>query len=114
MNPSQPTSPRRRLQELLAIPDSQRTDEQWDELNELEIKLAPGNRESSSEGGMPSRDGPPPGRAPNQPRSNGQAKRNNQRKFHKRPPKGNSGGGGGAGGGGSGGGAGGGGGGNVA
>jgi len=92
MNPSQPTSPRRRLQELLAIPDSQRTDEQWDELNELEIKLAPGNRESTSEGGSVSRDGPPPGRAPNQPRSNnGQAKRNNQRKFHKRPPKGNSG-----------------------
>ena len=37
--PQQPVSPRRRLQELLAIPDNQRTEEQWDELNELEIKL---------------------------------------------------------------------------
>lgn len=44
MNKPQPTSPRRRLQELLAIPDHDRTDEEWDELNELEISLAPGNR----------------------------------------------------------------------
>ncbi|BAL24123.1 hypothetical protein [Azoarcus sp. KH32C] len=47
MNAPQPTSPRRRLQELLAIPDGQRTDEEWDELNELEISLAPGNREGA-------------------------------------------------------------------
>lgn len=47
MNAPQSTSPRRRLQELLAIPDSQRTDEEWDELNELEISLAPGNREGA-------------------------------------------------------------------
>lgn len=40
----QPVSPRRRLQTLLAIPDSQRTEEQWEEINELEISLAPGNR----------------------------------------------------------------------
>ena len=37
-------SPRSRLQALLAIPDNQRTEEQWDELHELEITLAPGNR----------------------------------------------------------------------
>jgi hypothetical protein len=88
MNPTQPTSPRRRLQELLAIPDSQRTDEQWDELNELEIKLAPGNRESSSDGngGREGREGnaPQQGRPGGQ-RNNGQNKR--PRKFHKRPPK---------------------------
>lgn len=47
MNAPQSTSPRRRLQELLAIPDNQRTDEEWDELNELEISLAPGNREGA-------------------------------------------------------------------
>lgn len=47
MNDPQPTSPRRRMQELLAIPDSQRSDEEWDELNELEISLAPGNREGA-------------------------------------------------------------------
>lgn len=47
MNDPQSTSPRRRMQELLAIPDSQRSDEEWDELNELEISLAPGNREGA-------------------------------------------------------------------
>jgi len=34
----------RRLQALRSIPDSHRTEEQWDELNELEITLAPVNR----------------------------------------------------------------------
>lgn len=47
MNAPQSTSPRRRLQELLAIPDNQRSDAEWDELNELEISLAPGNREGA-------------------------------------------------------------------
>jgi hypothetical protein len=37
-------SPHRRLRALRAIPDQDRTDEQWDELNELEIMLAPANR----------------------------------------------------------------------
>jgi hypothetical protein len=36
--------PRRRLRELLAIAERDRTDAQWDEINELEIQLAPGNR----------------------------------------------------------------------
>ena len=36
--------PRRRLRELLAIPDRDRSDALWDELIELEIQLAPGNR----------------------------------------------------------------------
>lgn len=44
MNAPQPASPRQRLQELLAIPEARRTEAQWDELNELEIKLASGNR----------------------------------------------------------------------
>jgi hypothetical protein len=38
--------PRRRIRELLSIPDRDRTDEEWDELNELEIQTAPGNRSS--------------------------------------------------------------------
>ena len=46
MNDPQPFDIRRRIRELLAIPDRDRTDEQWDELNELEIRTAPGNRES--------------------------------------------------------------------
>ncbi len=92
MNTSQPPPPRRRLQELLAIPDNQRTEAQWDELNELEIKLAPGNREVSSDNGG-GREGSSgggggggvPGR-PQQPRNNSQGKRP-ARKFHKRTPK---------------------------
>ncbi|MDR2000069.1 MAG: hypothetical protein LBP94_00850 [Zoogloeaceae bacterium] len=36
--------PRRRLRELLSVPERDRTDAQWDEINELEIQLAPGNR----------------------------------------------------------------------
>lgn len=36
--------PRRRLRELLAIPERNRTDAIWDELVELEIQTAPGNR----------------------------------------------------------------------
>lgn len=39
-----PRDPRRRLRELLAIPDRDRPDHLWDELIELEIQLAPGNR----------------------------------------------------------------------
>lgn len=42
--PAPTASPRARLQELLAIPDRNRTDAEWDELNELEIALASGNR----------------------------------------------------------------------
>ena len=49
--PPQPVSPRQRLQELLAIPEGQRTEAQWDELNELEIKLASGNRQQAPEQG---------------------------------------------------------------
>ncbi len=47
--PVQPPGPdpRRRLRELLAIPDRDRTDALWDELIELEIQLAPGNRVQS-------------------------------------------------------------------
>lgn len=43
-NEPQAPDPRRRLRELLAIPDHQRTDAIWDEIIELEICLAPGNR----------------------------------------------------------------------
>lgn len=39
--------PRRRIRELLSIPERDRTDAEWDELNELEIQTAPGNRTSN-------------------------------------------------------------------
>ena len=106
--PSQPVSPRRRLQELLSIPDSQRTEAQWDELNELEIKLAPGNRdpgvrdEHGEPGGQPRGGHPQQNRQPqggpgggggggggggNQPSGRGPMGKRPARKFHKRPPK---------------------------
>ncbi len=47
MNASPPAPPRRRMQELLAIPERLRTEAEWDELHELEISLAPGNRADS-------------------------------------------------------------------
>ena len=46
-----PNDNRRRLRELLAISERDRTDEQWDEIIELEIQLAPGNRASASDPG---------------------------------------------------------------
>jgi hypothetical protein len=39
------------LRELLAIPERDRTDEQWDEIVELEIQTAPGNRITPLPGG---------------------------------------------------------------
>jgi hypothetical protein len=36
---------RRRIRELQSIPERDRTDAEWDELNELEIRTAPGNRD---------------------------------------------------------------------
>ena len=52
MNEQQPISPRRRQQELLAIPERLRTDAQWDELNELEIALASVNLAETHEPGV--------------------------------------------------------------
>jgi len=46
-SPTSPVSPHVRLKELQAIPDKLRTDEQWDELNDLEIKLASVNRQGA-------------------------------------------------------------------
>lgn len=60
MNDPTPISPRRRLQMLLAIPDSQRTEAEWDEIIELEISTAPGNRLD-----QPARYNAPPGQPRN-------------------------------------------------
>ena len=90
MNEPQPISPRHRLQELLAIPERQRTDAEWDELNELEITLTPVNREKA-----PEQAARRPARAPTErpkPGAGGSGvvadrSRKPARKFHKRPPK---------------------------
>lgn len=42
---------RRRLNYLLSIHDRDRSDEEWDELNELEIQFAPGNHAGPNHGG---------------------------------------------------------------
>lgn len=41
--------PRRRLRELLAIPERDRSDPVWDEIINLEIETAPGNRLAPNE-----------------------------------------------------------------
>ena len=86
MNTPQPISPRDRLQQLLAIPERQRTDAQWDEINDLEIKLAAGNRESTP-AAAPRRGTPSTAGRPN-PGGGTQAKKSG-RNFTRRPPKGN-------------------------
>jgi hypothetical protein len=91
MSEQQPMSPRQRLQALLAIPERQRTDAQWDELIELEIVLAPGNREGAPQPGQPgARRNPnaPQGGHP-KPGGGGPHGKKSGKKFHKRPPKGN-------------------------
>lgn len=62
--------PRRRLKELLAIPDHQRSDAIWDEIIELEISLAPGNRIHPGGGD--------PGRRPQQGQPQNQGRRQDQ------------------------------------
>ena len=92
MNTPEPVPPRRRLQELLAIPERQRTDEQWDEINELEIKLASANREDAPDPSI-RRDAPSNNNNNNQSRRSnnrpggggGQQGKKPPRKFHKKP-----------------------------
>jgi hypothetical protein len=85
---------RRRLRELLSVPERDRSDEQWDEIIELEIQLAPGNRLSGQEiaggGGNPNAGH---GRAPgpggqqqkkHRPRNNNN--NNNRRPRSNKPP----------------------------
>ena len=84
MNTPENASPRQRLKALLAIPDSQRSEAQWDEIFELEITLAPGNREDDARQVQRER---PPVAAPGAPKPNpggGQGKRP-PRRFNKRP-----------------------------
>ncbi len=93
--PQQQPAPsgKQRLRELLAIPERQRTDAEWDELNELEISLAQGNRE----GGPEPQQGNRQQKQQGQPGGGGGGKQNNnpgggQRKREqfqkgKRPPR---------------------------
>lgn len=85
MHAPQPKSPRARLQELLAIPERERTDAQWDEIHELEIKLPSANREQPLEQGA-RRNTPATVTGQPRPRGGAQGKKPFQ-KAHKRRPK---------------------------
>ena len=85
---------RRRLRELLSVPERDRSDEVWDEIIELEIQLAPGNRISGNEhGGTPGR-GPQQGKPQAGGGGGGQQKKhrprtsNNRRGRQGKPPAG--------------------------
>lgn len=84
MNEQQPISPRRRLQELLAIPERHRTDAQWDEINELEIALASVNRMETRDQGIRRN----PVSADQRKPSGGAQGKKPQKRLHRRPPKG--------------------------
>jgi hypothetical protein len=79
---TQPNDPRRRLRELLSIPERDRTEEQWDEIVELEIQLAPGNRAGMT--GLPT--GKSGGNAP---AGNGQPQQQQQQQRKHRPKSNN-------------------------
>lgn len=85
MNEQSSPSPRRRLQELLAIPERDRTDAQWDEINELEIALASANRADNQPDVR--RNAPASADSTKPPR--GAQGKKPFKKFHKKPPKGN-------------------------
>lgn len=73
---------RQRLRELLSTPERERTDAQWDEIIELEIRLAPGNQIDSGRNNDPLLGGQSP-----QPRNPNKGHQN-QRKQGRRPNKG--------------------------
>lgn len=95
--PSSVTHPgdlRRRLHELLSIPERDRTEEQWDEIVELEIQLAPGNRAglTGTPTGKSSGNAPGGNNNPQQPRKHrsksGTARRPNKPNKPPRDPAG--------------------------
>lgn len=86
----QPSSGKQRLRELLAIPERQRTDEEWDELNELEISLAQGNREGApdpQQGNRQKQQGQPGGSGGKQNNPGGGQRKREQFQKGKRPQR---------------------------
>ena len=80
------------MQQLLSIPDRDRSDTEWDELVEIEIRLAPGNRaDANNIPGQP-RQGQGGGGKPfnqnNKPRHGPKPKHfGGQNKHRNKPPK---------------------------
>ena len=91
-----PFDARRRLRELLSVPERDRSDEVWDEIIELEIQLAPGNRVAGNEGGgNPGRSNQPGGQgrpggggAQKKPQQHRPRTANNRRGRQGKPPGG--------------------------
>lgn len=79
--------PRRRIRELLSIPDRDRTDAEWDELNELEIQTAPGNRTSGQPFASYSGGGKPGGGTPGKNRFKGKQRKPGGGGGGPRPPQ---------------------------
>jgi hypothetical protein len=76
---------RQRLRELLSVPERERTDAQWDEIIELEIRTAPGNQIDPNRGNEPL--GGQNFRQPRPPNKPGTGHPNQQRKQGRRPNK---------------------------
>ena len=87
MNTPDHPSPRQRLKALLAIPDSQRSEAQWDEIVELEITLAPGNRDDIPHPAPREKGpaGPATAGSGNKPAGAPSAGRRSSRRFKKKP-----------------------------
>jgi hypothetical protein len=83
MNDPRGNPSRRRLQALLQIPEKERTEAQWDEINELEIGLASGNRPEGAQ--HPGPRGAPATANPSHPGGRPQGKKP-FKKFRNRPP----------------------------
>lgn len=92
---------RQRLRELLSVPERERSDAQWDEIIELEIRLAPGNQIDPTRAPEPL--GAQNFRQPRSPNKGHPGQRNKQRRPNKGQQRGGSGGGGNGNGGGGGG-----------
>ena len=87
MNEPQENSPRRRLQLLQAIPERQRTDEQWDEINELEISLTSANRAAAPPSEQGNRQSSPAPSNHSRPNTNVEREKKPFKRTHKRPAK---------------------------
>jgi len=85
-----PNDNRRRLRELLSVPERDRTDEQWDEIIELEIQLAPGNRASpADQGGVQGNAGGGHNKPSGAPKKHRPRSNNNNRRPRPNKPSGN-------------------------
>ncbi len=89
MSEIETVDPRRRLRELLAVPERDRSDAVWDEIIELEIRMAPGNStpQNRPEHGRRPEQKPQQGRRPDQKPQQGQRQQDSQNPAATKPAK---------------------------